>query len=232
MLRVLDLFSGIGGFSLGLERTGGFRTVAFCEIEPYCRAVLRKHWPDVPCFDDVGTIPGIGCDVVAGGFPCQPFSLAGKRRGSADDRWLWPQMVAVIRSERPRWVICENVPGIIRMELDTVLADLEDEGYTGWPFVVPACAVGAQHRRDRVWIVAHAERGEQPRQESRHGEAGRMGRIEQPLAWDRDWESALREFRGMDDGLSYGVDRVDTLRNAIVPQIAQEIGEAILGATR
>ena len=230
-MRVLDLFSGIGGFSLGLERAG-METVAFCEIDPYCRAVLNKHWPHVPCYDDVRVLPAIGgIDLICGGFPCQPFSVAGKQRGADDDRHLWPAMLEVIRSERPTWVLGENVTGLINLELDRVLFDLEAEGYACRTFVIPACAVGAPHRRERLWIVAHAERHEQPRKESRHGATGRMGRQQQPVAWDRDWESALREFRGMDDGLSYRVDRVDTLRNAVVPQIPEIIGRAIMRAS-
>ena len=162
MLKVLDLFSGIGGFSLGLERTGGFETVAFCEIEEYPRRVLAKHWPDVPCYADVRELSferletdGLGrIDCVVGGYPCQPFSQAGKRRGQEDDRHLWPEMYRIVASVRPRWVIAENVAGHISMGLDEVLSDLESEGYTAWPLVIPACAVDAQHRRDRVWIIA------------------------------------------------------------------------------
>lgn len=230
MLRVLDLFSGIGGFSLGLERTGGFRTVAFCEIDPYCRAVLAKHWPGVPVHEDVRAIPRIGgIDVVCGGFPCQPTSRAGKRAGAADDRWLWPAMVEVIGSEQPTWVLGENAAGILDVEIDAVLSDLEGIGYACWPFVIPAGAVGAPHRRERVWILAYSERGER-RQEPHGRSPGRMGREQQPVPWDRDWQVALREFRGMDDGTAYRVDRVDAIRNAVVPQIPEILGRAILEA--
>jgi DNA (cytosine-5)-methyltransferase 1 len=155
-MRVLDLFSGIGGFSLGLERAG-METVAFCEIDPYCRRVLAKHWPYVPIYDDVRTLDATGLgriDVVCGGYPCQPFSQAGKRLGEQDDRHLWPAMREVIKTVRPAWVIGENVAGHVSMGLDQVLSDLESEGYTTRPFVIPACAVDAPHRRDRVWIVA------------------------------------------------------------------------------
>ena len=118
MLRVLDLFSGIGGFSLGLERTGGFETVAFCEIDPFCRQVLAKHWPDVPIHEDVRSLNGdaIGpVDVVCGGYPCQPFSLAGKRAGQEDDRHLWPEMYRIMDELRPAWFIGENVAGHVSM---------------------------------------------------------------------------------------------------------------------
>ena len=165
-LRVLDLFSGIGGFSLGLERTGGFETVAFCEIEPFPRKVLAKHWPDVPCHPDIRNLKGseIGAvDVICGGYPCQPFSTAGKRRGKEDDRHLWPEFMRLVAELRPAWVIGENVAGHVSMGLDDVLSDLEGEGYACRPFIIPACAKGAQHRRDRVWTVANAGDVLQPR---------------------------------------------------------------------
>lgn len=158
-LRVLDLFSGIGGFSLGLERTGGFETVAFCEIEEFPRRVLRKHWPEVPQFEDVRKLRGedVGAiDVICGGYPCQPFSTAGKRRGQKDDRHLWPEFSRLVAELRPSWVIGENVAGHISMGLDDVLSDLEGQGYACRPFVIPACALGAHHRRDRTWVIAHS----------------------------------------------------------------------------
>lgn len=159
-MNVLDLFSGIGGFSLGLERTGGFRTVAFCEINPFCRKVLKKHWPDVPIFDDIKKLNGEDInetiDVICGGFPCQPFSVAGDRHGATDDRFLWPEMLRIIKEIRPSWVVGENVNGFVSMELDTALADLEGENYEVQPFVIPACAVDAPHRRDRCFIIAHS----------------------------------------------------------------------------
>lgn len=158
-LRVLDLFSGIGGFSLGLERTGGFETVAFCEIEEFPRKVLAKHWPEVPQYEDVRTLRGeqVGpVDIICGGYPCQPFSTAGKRRGEEDDRHLWPEFSRLVDELRPAWVIGENVAGHISMGLDDVLSDLEGKGYACRPFVIPACAKGAHHRRDRTWVIAHS----------------------------------------------------------------------------
>ena len=160
-MRVLDLFSGIGGMSLGLE-WAGMTTAAFCEIEPFARAVLRKHWPLVPIYDDVRTLTadrlardGVGrIDLVCGGYPCQPYSHAGKRGGTSDPRHLWPEMRRLVGEVRPAWVLAENVAGHISMGLDQVLADLEADGYAGRAIVVPACAVDAPHRRDRVWIVA------------------------------------------------------------------------------
>lgn len=162
-MRVLDLFSGIGGFSLGLERAG-METVAFCEFDKKAQLVLKKHWPEIPIYDDIRQLTGkqiaeeIGAiELICGGFPCQPFSQAGKRRGDQDDRHLWPEMFRLIQEIRPNWVIGENVAGLINMGLDQVLSDLEGEGYTCQTFIVPACAVNAPHRRDRVWIVAHSD---------------------------------------------------------------------------
>ena len=163
-MKVLDLFSGIGGFSIGLEKAG-FETVAFCEIEEYPRGVLAKHWPDIPIYRDVRELTGeqlradgIVPDVIVGGYPCQPFSLAGVRRGEKDDRHLWPEVRRLVNEIRPTWCIFENVAGHITMGLDEVLSDLEAEDYAARPFVIPACGVDAPHRRDRVWIVAHANR--------------------------------------------------------------------------
>jgi DNA (cytosine-5)-methyltransferase 1 len=155
----LDLFSGIGGFALAAQ-AAGFSTVGFSEIEPYACKILKRHWPDVPNYGDIRNVRGVRCDLITGGFPCQPFSVAGKRRGSEDDRHLWPEMCRVIAEARPTWVLGENVPGIIGMELDRVLSDLETLGYACWPLIIPACAVDARHRRDRVWIVAHSGSGE------------------------------------------------------------------------
>ena len=162
-MRVLDLFSGIGGFSIGLEKAG-FETVAFCEIEPYCRGVLERHWPDTPIYGDVKQLTGeqlradgIVPDVIVGGYPCQPFSVAGRQRGEEDPRHLWPEVHRLIRELRPRWVVCENVSGHIKLGLDEVLSALEAEGYTVWPFIIPACSIDAPHKRDRVWIVAHSD---------------------------------------------------------------------------
>jgi len=156
---VLDLFSGIGGFSLGLEAAGAFRTVAFCEQDAFCQAVLRKHWPDVPIYDDDRTIDAdrLGrVDLICGGFPCQPWSVAGEQRGAEDDRDLWPEMLRVIEAVQSWWVIGENVRGFVNepLGLQRSLSDLESIGYQAVPFVIPACAVDAPHRRDRVWIIA------------------------------------------------------------------------------
>lgn len=157
-LTVLDLFSGIGGFSLGLEQAG-METVAFCEIDPFCRKVLQKHWPHTPIFEDIRKLDGRDfkgkVDLICGGFPCQPFSVAGRKKGTQDNRDLWPEMFRLIQQIQPTWVIGENVAHFINMAFTRTKADLESEGYTVQPFIIPACAVGAPHRRDRVWIIAY-----------------------------------------------------------------------------
>jgi len=294
-MRVLDLFSGIGGFSLGLTRAG-MRTTAFCEIEEYPRSILRRHWPDVPIFSDVRKLHATdlpeAVDLICGGYPCQPFSVAGKRQGQDDDRHLWPEIVRLIReldatTGKPTWCIFENVAGHVSMGLDQVLLDLEAEGYAAWPFIVPACAVNAPHRRDRVWIVAHASRqllnrsgntreagrheftdcgfipanssgtGRQKRNISAitnqpgHGAGGgnaddvtdtesqQAGGVFKPwfstdLGADGDWRGQAGEWitlpgvRARNDGLSQRVARLKALGNAVVPQIPEIIGRAIM----
>ena len=168
-LRMLDLFAGIGGFSYAGEKlVGGYETVAFCEYDEHAQKVLRKHWPDTEIVGDIRDLANDAerfrgsVDIVCGGYPCQPFSLAGVRRGDQDDRHLWPEMLRVIEAVRPRWVIGENVAGHITMGLDTVLSDLEGAGYSSRCYVIPAVAADARHRRDRCWIVAHSDDAGQP----------------------------------------------------------------------
>ena len=201
----------------------GWETVAFCEKEKYAKRVLGRHWPKVPVIDDIRNITEkIGCDIITGGFPCQPFSVAGKQKGKADDRYLWPEMLRIIALERPSWVIGENVAGIVSLELDQVLSDLDREGYSSRPIIIPAVAVDAPHRRDRIWIVAN-----------RHD----TGRIKQrrPIAASPEnkatqciskWASEPCVGR-VADGVPNRVDRVKALGNAIVPQVAYEILQAI-----
>ena len=169
MLRMLDLFSGIGGFSYAGEKlVGGYETVAFCEYDKHCQRVLRKHWPDTEIIDDVRELANDAerfrgsVDIICGGYPCQPFSLAGVRRGDKDDRHLWPEMLRIIQAVRPTWVIGENVAGHISMGLDEVLSDLENSHYQARCFVIPAVAADACHRRDRCWVIAYADREGEP----------------------------------------------------------------------
>ena len=182
-MRHVDLCSGIGGFSLGFEWAGLSKPVLFCDVEPWCRRVLSKHWPDVPVACDVKELANDpdrnvpDCDILTAGYPCQPFSLAGKRGGKEDPRHIWPYILRIVASKRPSWCVFENVYGHVSMGLDQVLLDLEAEGYATRPFIVPACSVDAPHRRDRVWIIAKKVRpdtnGERPHraQEYKHGEA-------------------------------------------------------------
>ena len=167
MLTHLSLFSGIGGLDIAAEMAG-FKTVGQCEWADFQTKVLEEHWPDVPRWRDIRTLTGESfyertglrtVDVISGGFPCQPFSLAGKRNGKDDDRYLWPEMLRVIRELRPTWVIGENVPGIVNLALDQVLSDLESEGYSTQPFIIPACGVDAPHKRERVCIMAYSVNG-------------------------------------------------------------------------
>jgi DNA (cytosine-5)-methyltransferase 1 len=233
--NVLDLFSGIGGFSLGLERAG-MNTVAFCEIDAFCQKVLTRHWPCIPIYDDIRQltarrlhhdgIPFI--DLICGGYPCQPFSIAGKQRGHDDPRHLWPEMSRLIREIRPRWVVCENVAGHVELGLDTVLSDLDDAGYTTTPFIIPACAVGAPHRRDRVWIIAHAAGVGLP------GTMGPQGRqpAQELSAEAFRWELPAPFTVGNDDGIPCRMERTQALGNAVVPQIPELIGRAIIAFER
>ena len=160
-MKVVDLFSGIGGFSLGLESTGGFETVQFVENEPWCQKILAKNFPGVPIAGDIKEYDGQKADIVTGGFPCQPFSVAGKRKGTNDDRHLWPEMLRVIKACKPRWVIGENVRNLTSIQdgmvFEQVCTDLEEQGYEVQPFIIPASAVNAPHQRYRVWIVAYSE---------------------------------------------------------------------------
>lgn len=222
----LDLFSGIGGFALAC-RWAGVETVGFAEIDDYASRVLAKNFPGVPNYGDVRNVPGSAAAwLVTGGFPCQPFSVAGKQGGASDDRYLWPEMARVIERTGPTWVLAENVPGIIGMELDTMLSDLERIGYTAWPVVVPACAVGAVHRRDRVWIIANAN-GKLSTSEGGTIRRGwrDMGEAINQTEKVTDWTHQPAMVRMVDE-VSKKLDRIRRLNaigNAIVPQVAYQL---------
>jgi DNA (cytosine-5)-methyltransferase 1 len=282
----LDLFSGIGGFAIAAQACG-YTTIGFCEKEPYAQQILKERFGAVLADADSGrseqrdaqerrlskphagnprihpdifTLNGAdyaGVDLLTGGFPCQPFSVAGKRKGAADDRALWPEMLRVIDGAKPAWIIGENVAGIVTMELDNILSSLEGIGYTSWPLVIPACAVDARHRRDRVWIVAHAiglresqssgsiadERGRVGNQGedvadaddsfSQGNECTQRGEPERAEAnqcceWRDEGEWFTESGMGrVAHGIPNRAHRLRGLGNAIVPQVAYEIIMAI-----
>lgn len=219
-MKHLDLFSGIGGFALA-ARWAGIETVAFCEIEPFPRKVLEKNFPGIPIHHDIRELNGseyAGIDIITGGYPCQPFSLAGKRKGTEDDRHLWPEMFRIIKQARPTFIVAENVIGHVTMGIDKVLNDLECEGYSTRPLVIPACAVDSPHRRDRVWILAYSNKKQERAIRIRGLQKSKKN------AWPR---LVLPGRIGMVDGIPDWVDRCGSLGNAIVPQIAYEILIAI-----
>lgn len=225
----LDLCSGIGGFALAASRVwpegspSPHRVLSFVEIDPWCRAVLRKHWPDAPQHDDLKTFdarPLRGrVDLLTGGYPCQPFSFAGARLGDADPRHLWPDVRRVVADARPRWCLFENVAGHVTLGLDVVLADLEGLGYACEAAVIPACGVDSPQLRERVWILAHAD-GTSP---DAHAAARPQRR---PARQRPRWPREPRVGR-VADGVPAGVDRNRALGNAIVPAVAEEILRAI-----
>lgn len=247
-----SLFSGIGGFDLAADWCG-WKNIFQVEKDRFCRKILRKNFPQVKQFSDIFKFDGKQyagqIDVISGGFPCQPFSIAGKRRGENDDRYLWDQMLRVITEIKPDWIVGENVPGIISMALDKVLTDLEDADYTTGTIIIPACAINAPHRRDRVWILANAKCMRRDRRsESEYSEANRQqlhqnfkenrgtlrSKVERRDHGFRQFDElpveAARRICNVDDGLSGGlVFKRNNTRvihaggNTIVPDIAFEI---------
>jgi DNA (cytosine-5)-methyltransferase 1 len=275
MLRVLDLFSGIGGFSLGLERTGGFRTVAFCEIEEYPRRVLEKHWPGVPIYHDVRELTadtlrrdGIAVDAICGGFPCQDISIAGRGAGVDGERSvLWREYARLIGELRPSYAIMENSPALLARGLGKILGELAALGYDAEWHCIPAAAVGADHLRDRIWIVAYPNKELLRDEPGRRRGARRQGssiardngqaraladsnqghRNGRNSALQMGWGASAAEtidayHEGRAEwpaqpgvgrtvhGVSHRVERCGALGNAVVPQIPEMIGRAILEA--
>jgi DNA (cytosine-5)-methyltransferase 1 len=280
MMRVLDLFSGIGGFSLGLERTGGFETVAFCEIEEFPRRVLREHWPDVPIYEDVRTLDaatlqrdGIAVDVVCGGFPCQDISLAGRGAGIGGARsGLWSEMCRLFGELRPQYAIVENVTALLSGPperpgawFSRVLGDLAEIGFDAeWHCIPASAAVSAPHIRDRVWLVGYPSgaagkrrtgsipRTKAPRRRARKSDGRRANGSEptsesgvERLVSDANGIAPIgsaiaRQERGawpiepdvarLAHGIPDHLDHVRAFGNAVVPQIPELIGRAILAA--
>ena len=245
-LRVLDLFSGIGGFSLGLERTGGFETVAFCEIEEFPRKVLAKHWPKVPCYHDVRELTaarlaadGIAVDVICGGFPCQDLSVAGRRAGIEGSRsGLWREPVRLIGHLRPRFVILENVTGLLNGGLHVILGALAKIGYDAIWHCVRAARFGLPHIRDRIWIVAYPSgTGRQRLVENLCLPSGASPTFtKRGHAALNAWLQMVLDKCGLrnGDGVSLALERLrlKALGNAVVPQIPELIGNAILESLR
>lgn len=238
-MRHLDLFSGIGGFALAAQWVWGDKheIVSFCEIDKFCQKVLKKNFGDVPIHDDIKTLKGdkFGTvDIISGGFPCQPFSCAGHKRGREDDRYLWPEMLRIIQEARPRWIIGENVAGIEYMDFDSMLAELETKGYAIEVFDIPACAVGMLHKRRRWWIVAYPK-SLRLYTDSILSRANIKGdfwctRKLSTLVSDKElWYSPKSSNNRTVDGLPETLDehRLKSLGNAIVPQVAQVIMQAI-----
>jgi DNA (cytosine-5)-methyltransferase 1 len=253
-LRVLDLFSGIGGFSLGLERTGGFETVAFCEIEDFPRRVLAKHWPEVPCYHDVRelTAERLATDgiteiqVITGGFPCQDLSASGKQGGLSSRRsGLWSEIIRLVGEIRPKFIIVENVSNLLAGNggawFATVLADLASVGLDAEWHCIEAANVGLPHGRDRVWILAYPH-GERRRSlvESQQIRSAAVNNQSLEEGWsntfrllpnvDRLFSGASGRLERNDDGLSEGLGQLKGYGNAVVPQIPEMIGHAILAA--
>jgi len=256
-----SLYSGIGGWLLA-AKWAGIENIFTCEIDDFCNKVLNKHFPNVEKHRDIKEFKGQrgSVDIISTSDPCQPFSFAGKRGGKADDRYLWPQTIRVIREIKPSYVVFENVPGFINMAFETVASDLEAEGYTVESFIIPACAVGAWHRRDRLWIIAYSNsrgRGQYKNgkiyrswlpdsfRDSNSKNAGKILTIQdvsntkgvhaqgqhnrqgEVQSRGSDWWKTEPDVGRVANGIPSGVDRLKSLGNSIVPQIAFLIFEAI-----
>ena len=230
-MRVLSLFSGGGLGDYGLE-LAGMEIVGQVEIDDYCQKILKLRWPDVPKWRDIREVKGeevvktVGrVDLISGGFPCQPFSVAGKQRGKQDDRYLWPEMFRVVSEVKPAYVLGENVPGIIKSALDQVLSDLESIGYTCQAFTIPACAVDAPHRRDRLWVVGYNVADSESIRTQGRIRKPRTGRSE---SWKNSWWPIEPSICRVVDECPDRVHRLKLLGNGQVVQVVQWIGERIM----
>jgi DNA (cytosine-5)-methyltransferase 1 len=246
-LKVLDLFSGIGGFALGFHMADPkFETVGFVERDEYCQKILALRFPDVPIYNDIKTFDSaqfIGTDIVCGGFPCQPWSQAGRQKGAKDDRDLWPEMLRIIEAVRPRFVVGENVRGFVNepLGLKRSVSDLESVGYESQAFIIPALSVDAKHRRDRCWIISVANtsitrpqrrvsgrKDTERKDQSRYSGCGGTGnRQSEPRWWPVE-----PNIQRISHGVPNRVDRLKCIGNSIVPAIAMHIGRAIIEASR
>jgi DNA (cytosine-5)-methyltransferase 1 len=232
-----SLFAGIGGMDLGLERAG-MECKWQVEIDDYCRRVLTKHWPNVPKYGDIRELTGNELepvDLIAGGFPCQPVSLSGERLIQKDTRWLWPEFSRILRAVRPRFALLENVTGLlVGGGMSDVLGDLAEGGYDAEWDCIPACSLGAPHRRDRVFIVAYTKcQGLPSRIFKRNGTAAvfatERGRDSFGHHIGAAWDGEPR-LSVLDDGVPNGLAGSISLGNAVVPQVAEWIGRRILEA--
>jgi DNA (cytosine-5)-methyltransferase 1 len=229
-MKFLSLFAGIGGFDLGFERAG-MTCVGQVENNEFCLKVLEKHWPDIKKIKDIKDVKGdeFGTvDFICGGFPCQPFSCAGKRQGKKDDRYFWKEMFRIIEVAKPTWVLGENVPGIVNLALDDVYSDLENAGYEVQPIIIPACAIGAPHRRDRVWIIAYSSINRLSYKEHKQKlEEKRKNKFFSCQSINNWWKIEPSMDRVV-NGIPGRMDRLKALGNAVVPQIAEILGKYIM----
>lgn len=238
-LEFISVFAGIGGLDLGLERAG-MKCVAQIEINPFCQRVLTKHWPNVPKFGDIRNVGKNkkyqlpSADLIVGGYPCQPYSYSGQRRSADDDRHLWPEYFRLINELNPAWVVGENVPGITTTILDDVLSDLARIGYSTAVFIIPACAVNALHKRDRVFTISHSD---QVSISSRVGIQRKHTTAQKSVFSPRPGESLERAreatraaYTRVANGLPNRVDRLAALGNAVYPGVGEFIGRHIVEA--
>lgn len=253
-LKVLDLFSGIGGFSLGLERTGGFETVAFCEIDEHAKKVLNNHWPTIPIYNDVVNLKHDGeIDVITGGFPCQDLSSAGLRKGiiAGERSSLWGEMLRLTSELRPKYMLAENVTALLNGDsgrwFAKLLSDLASIGYDAEWHRISAADIGASHCRERVWIIAYPSEVRRTQSIFKRYPTHRrnMGDdvfhhsdVQGIISWAK---GERKEFKGLsgkpcryreDDGVSDWMDRVARCGNAVIPQIPEMIGYTILEAEK